>query len=57
MCEIELLLVYEKEETVSNTLQTLGNNKPEESRRLFLQGQFRYLEDWDAIILLFLIFI
>jgi hypothetical protein len=57
MCEIELLLAYEKEEAVCNTLQTLGHNKPEESRRLFLQGQFRYLEDWDAISILFLIFI
>ncbi|XP_046647803.1 soluble guanylate cyclase 89Db-like [Daphnia pulicaria] len=49
MCEIELFLIYKKEETVGNkTLQTVGNNKSEESRRLFLQGQFRYLKEWDA---------
>ena len=51
MCELELMLTNEKDETECNSVQLLGNKQPEESRRLFLQGQVRYKKDWDAILL------
>ena len=53
LCEVEFLLTCPKEwEQLSISEQQVKQNLLDEGRRLFLQGQFRYLDDWDAIIFL-----
>lgn len=48
MCELELVFNHGDANGMSNPAS--GRCKAEEIHRLFLQGQFRYLDDWFAII-------
>lgn len=52
LCELELLPTYRKDEERFCTAVQAKGNKDDEGRRMFLQGQFRFMEDWDAIIFL-----
>lgn len=50
MCELEMLINQRENEGICNPAYALMRNNADQSRRLFLQGQFRYLEDWYVII-------
>ena len=67
LCELELIPALQKREVRKiRTSQTASSEEgtkasqeaadnaapPAEQRRLHLQGQFRYMEDWNAIIFL-----
>lgn len=59
LCELEVLpefKVAKHAHGLASSVKEEGSKedakKPGESRRLLLQGQLRYLEDWNAIIFL-----
>lgn len=59
LCELEMVPQHRQDRrgsllTPSPRMGMWKDNKdsPREGRRLLLQGQFRYLDDWDAIIFL-----
>ncbi|XP_032778265.1 soluble guanylate cyclase 89Db isoform X3 [Daphnia magna] len=52
MCELEMLINQRENEGICNPAYALMRNNADQSRRLFLQGQFRYLEDWEAVMFL-----